>query len=809
MAAGTKIRGITVEIGGDTTGLSKALKDVNSEIRSTQSQLKDVERLLKLDPSNTTLLAQKQRLLSESIDETKKKLEALKAVQDKAADAAKSGGKKEQEAYEAVQREIVATENKLKGLEKSQIEYAASSSVLGKVASEFENIGNKATNLSNKIMPLSIAAGAAGAAMVGTAVGAASAADDLNTLSKQTGISTEELQKFQYAADIVDVSMETMKGALGKMTGTLRTNQGAFEDLGIAVNDSSGQMRSRYDIFTDTVDALSKMSDETERDIKSQELFGRSFQELNPLIVDGTEALKALGKEYEDLDLDIDQETLDKANELNDTIDKLKRTFKATFTKVGAELAPIINDVLDGIQEKVASVGNAITQFIGNNPGLSKFILGLTGVVAAAAPALAIFGKMAEGINSALKPLSQLVSSLGGLSGVFSALTGPVGLIIGSLAVLAGAFTHLWQTNEEFRNKVTEIWDGIKSKFESFAQGFVEKVNQLGFDFSNITELMSAAWDAFCNLLAPVFEGVFNEIAIIFETVLDVISGILDVFVGLFTGNWEQMWNGIKDIFESLWNGIIKFFENVLNSIVEICTKIWDGIKSIFSGKAEDAKEYGEDTGKSYAEGLSNSTQLVAEAADKLAAEVAARLHHSTPDKGPMKDDDEWMPDMMKQFADGIENNIYLVKNAAEDAANAIAGKLGLDDQKTNVIKSIISIFDGLSSIKNTVSNAGSEIADAFLSALFGGLTGAQLGTLKTITSTLSSIAEQVLYPILSRPLEALAIAGAPMARESMKQSIVNVSFGNINWSGSNDIEKTMEMIGAITKHRGYRLGQN
>ena len=113
--AGSRIKGITVEIGGDVTGLEKALQSVNSTIRTTQTQLKDVERLLKLDPTHTELLSQKQKLLAETVSATKQKLDALKTAQEQAKQQMESGnlGK---DKYDALQREIVATEQELQKL---------------------------------------------------------------------------------------------------------------------------------------------------------------------------------------------------------------------------------------------------------------------------------------------------------------------------------------------------------------------------------------------------------------------------------------------------------------------------------------------------------------------------------------------------------------------------------------------------------------------------------------------------------------------------------------------------------------------
>ena len=146
-----RIKGITVEIGGDTTGLSKALSGVNKEIRSTQSQLKDVNKLLKLDPTNSELIAQKQKLLSQAVAETKDKLTQLKSVQDQMDEGLKSGSVT-QEQYDAWQREIIATEQELKNLEKEAKDTDSSiSATLKETGSTMQEVGGKISGVGESL----------------------------------------------------------------------------------------------------------------------------------------------------------------------------------------------------------------------------------------------------------------------------------------------------------------------------------------------------------------------------------------------------------------------------------------------------------------------------------------------------------------------------------------------------------------------------------------------------------------------------------------------------------------------------------
>ena len=305
--ASTKVRGITIELGADTSGLSKALKDVNSDIKSTEKQLKDVERLLKMDPGNTDLLAQKQKLLGERVTETKDKLEALKEAQKQvAAEFAKTGEGQEQ--YDALQREIIQTENDLKNAEQAAASFNATAE---KISVATGKLSSKFGSLAEKTKGLSMAAGGALAGLAGLAVKAGKDADELNTLAKQTGLSTAELQKMQYASDLIDVDVDTITSSLKKLKKGLDSNADAFENLGVATK-KNGQFRDITDIFYDTVEALSQIPNETERDIVAMEIFGKSADELAGIIDDGGAALRSLGEEAENLGVIISDEDLQK-----------------------------------------------------------------------------------------------------------------------------------------------------------------------------------------------------------------------------------------------------------------------------------------------------------------------------------------------------------------------------------------------------------------------------------------------------------------------------------------------------------------
>lgn len=188
-----RIKGITVKIGGDTTGLSKALKGVNATIKTTQSSLRDVNRLLKLDPSNTTLLAQKHRILKESISATKEKLDSLKEAQRQAKEQMERG-ELGRDKYEALEREIIATEQELKKLEAEAATCSAKLEKISAVGHKFESVGNSISGAGKKMMPLTLAIGGLGAASLKTTADFDSAMSKVSAVSGATGEDFDKLR---------------------------------------------------------------------------------------------------------------------------------------------------------------------------------------------------------------------------------------------------------------------------------------------------------------------------------------------------------------------------------------------------------------------------------------------------------------------------------------------------------------------------------------------------------------------------------------------------------------------------------------
>lgn len=445
-----QVKGITIEIGGNTAPLEQGLKDVNKEIKGTQKDLKEVEKLLKLDPRNTELLAEKQKLLAQAVDQTSTKLDALKQAKTKADEAMKNGTEVNKEEYRKLQKEIILTEGELK---KYNEQIDASNQ-------KIDLLGKNATTMNNAMKAAGVGVLGLGAALVKSAFSAAEMADDINTLSSKTGLAVEDIQKFKFAADTIDVSLETLTGSLAKLTKNMASaatkgkgdTYEAFNKLNVAITDTNGELRNNQDVFYDTIAALGKIENETERDAIAMQIFGKSAQELNPLIEGGADDLKRLGDEAEAMGLILSQDALDAANELQDGVDKLKATASAAFSKIGADMTKYLIPVVE-------KLGDLVKWILDNKEPI---------VVALAAIAAGILAfNMVTMIQGMITAFQAWRVATEGMTVAQAALNlvmslNPIGIVISLIAALTAALVVLWNTNEEFREKLISAWEAIK-----------------------------------------------------------------------------------------------------------------------------------------------------------------------------------------------------------------------------------------------------------------------------------------------------------------------------------------------------------
>lgn len=448
MAKGQKIRGITIELGLDTKGFQANLKQIDSSLKNTQNQLKDVNKLLKLDPTNTELLRQKQELLKKATEDTKKRLDELNNALKQMESAPNASETIEQQ--NALKREIIETKSALDEYEDA----------LGRSNVALNVIAGTSKEVAEKTKAISAVSGGLATALVGNAINSASMADDLNTLSSQTGFTVEELQKMKYASDIVDVSMDQMTGSIQKMTKQMSSGNSAFDTLGVSIYDANGNMRDAKDVWYDSLNALSQIQNETERDALSMEIFGKSAMDMAGIIDDGGASLKALGDEAEGLGLIMSQDMVDDANALQDSIDRMKGRTEQAFLTMGASLASTLVPAF----EKVLDVVTKVVQWFANlDGGTQQTILVILGLIAAISPLAGL--------------ISSITTVLMGLSSAFAFITSPIGIVIGIIGALIAIGVLLWKNWDTIKEKASALFTSISNTFDRIKSAISDKIN--------------------------------------------------------------------------------------------------------------------------------------------------------------------------------------------------------------------------------------------------------------------------------------------------------------------------------------------
>lgn len=523
------IKGITIEFNGDTTSLDKALRKVSESAKGIDKELKSVNNALKFNPRNTELLAQKQTLLKQKVSETEKSLKSLKDIQAQM-DADPSVDKNSEE-YRRLQREIITTESKLKHYAAQLKQANLEANKVYQVGKAWEEAGGKIEGAGRSLAGVSRAAAVVAGALGGLAVHAGVAADDINTLSKVTGISTHDLQMYAAMADLVDVSVEDMaKGQQRLKKSMLTASEGGstakyFERLGINVKNADGSLRDASDVFDETIAALGKMEDETTRDAVAMALMGRSAANLNPLIEDGGQTYARVAKIMEENGLEpVDQAALDRANEFKDAIDTIKLMFTQLAQIVGTKIAGYLVPAMEKVVGVVAKISKRLSKMDGKTLSI---IMGITAAVAALAPALIILGKVINGVGKAIQTGVKVVS---GLSQAMSFLAAnPIVLIIAGIVALVAALVILWKKSESFRNFWITTWNTINT-------------------------VTTTVWNA---------------------------------ITGTFTAAWNKIkavWNGVVAYYRALWNGIVAVFSGTANWFGNIFGAAWNAIKNKFAG---------------------------------------------------------------------------------------------------------------------------------------------------------------------------------------------------------------------------------
>jgi len=449
-----------------------------------------------------------------------------------------------------------------------------------KVSSAGEKVsafGSKMSAVGGKLTKgITLPAVAAGTAVAAFATKSATTADKIDKMSQKIGISRKAFQELDFicsqsgtSVDTLQMGMKTLTSAMTGAAKGAKNNVAQFEKLGVSVTNADGSLRSQEEVLFETMSALQGMTNQTEKAKLATELFGRSGSELMPLLNGASGSIEEMKEKAHELGLVMSDEGVDAGVEFTDKIDQVKRSFGAAASEAGTKLLPLLTQLGDVILQKgvpafgkmVDKVESAVNWFTNLDSGTKKLILTLAGVAISAGPVLSITGKLVTVGGNLMSTFSKLIPVIAGISP-------PILAIVAVVGVLTGAFITLWNTNEEFRNNVTNTWNEIKATFDSFTQGIVEEINSLGFNFESATQLIQAVWQGFCDFIAsPLLEGIMTNISNTFKYATDTILSILKIFTGLFKGDWSKVFEGVKGIATALITFIVNSFKNLYNTI--------------------------------------------------------------------------------------------------------------------------------------------------------------------------------------------------------------------------------------------------
>ena len=362
---------------------------------------------------------------------------------------------------------------------------------------------------------------------------------------------------------------------------------------GVEVYDAQGNMNSLSSILTGVRGVWNNLTDEQQANLAKTIAGTNQFSALQTIMSGLSDEAIASGMSFSDYAealQNCDGTASDMAATMQDNLLGRLTQLKSKLEDIGITVG---NALLPFMEKAVAKIGELADKFAALSPQQQETILKIAGVVAAIGPLLTIVGKaisvsgqLSSGIGKVVGKLAAMGTTASGatggmavLKGALAAITSPVGIAVAAIAAITAVIVTLWNTNEDFRNKITEIWDRIKTVFTEFGQHITDKLNSLGFDFENFGEVVKAIWEGFCNLLAPIIEGVFNNIANVIETTLNVITGVFDLFVSLFTG----ILDGIKNAVTTTWTAVSTTVSNVVNSIKNTITNVFNAVKTTVS----------------------------------------------------------------------------------------------------------------------------------------------------------------------------------------------------------------------------------
>jgi phage-related protein len=606
--------GLKIGVEGEKE-FKKALSDINQSFKVLGSEMKLVESEFGKNENSVQSLTSKNEVLTKQIDAQKDKIETLRKALENASDSFGENDRRTQQwavQLNNAQAELNGMERELKDNEKALDNVADNfddaekqadqfGDELEKTGKEADSSGGKFEKLGSVVKGIGAAMGAAfvavgaaaisaGKALVDMTVEAAAYADEMLTQSTVTGMSVESLQAYSYAADLVDVSLDTLTGSMAKNVKSMSSAADgsakyadAYAQLGVAVTDANGNLRDGEDVYWEAIDALGKIQNETERDALAMQLFGKSAQDLNPLIAQGSEGIAALTEEAKRMGAVLSEESIAKLGAFDDAVQRLKQGGEAAKRVMGTVLLPqlqtlaedgvaLLGDFTTGLAE-AGDDFDKISEVIGNTVGgavqmlmdsFPKFIkIGLDLV-------MSLGGAMVENLPVLIDGASQIVMTI--LSGLLSALPqiteGAFALV---LTLVQGILDNLPALVEAAINMIVTLATGLADALPQLIPSIVKAVILMCQTLiDNMDKILYAAF----KIIEGLAKGLLDSLPALIAALPQIISAITTFIANNLPVIIDM---GIK-ILLALAKGLIQCIPALVASLPQIVTAILNGI---------------------------------------------------------------------------------------------------------------------------------------------------------------------------------------------------------------------------------------
>lgn len=537
-------KGITITFRGDTTEFDKGVSKIDSELKDLKAETKLLNRELKLDPNNFDKLSQKLTGLQKQEGLLKEKLDAYNQAMKEAEIGSKAFEDAQKQARE-LQIELAYVEKAIDRLGGNKVSLA-----INVMAKELENAGKKVEDLGKKFAGLSTACAGIITAFGKLSYDVVKSADDINTLSKQTGLSTDTLQAFGQMADLIDVDLNTLSKSAVYLTKNLdnKTTLNAYKKLGVAVKDNNGNFRATEDILFDTLKALQRVEDETTRNMIASDVFGKSYSALGSIINDVgvdlddvTESIKKNGRI-------LSKDELTALNDVNDSIDTMKIKASALGTSLVAEFKEPIATLVDN----VSKLFDKVIEFVNSlSTEQKQKILNVIVIIASISPILIVIGKTIGLVATAFSTLSNvvgfLVTTFKGLKALFVA--DPIGMTITAIMALVAVVIYLYNNCEGFRDLVNRIGAYLKDIFLSILDKVKTAFDNVATFVQDTRDKMASMWEQFKQTeFAQTFIDIFNKVKEAIEGVIEALKSVYNWFGSVISRVGDFFASGISKV---------------------------------------------------------------------------------------------------------------------------------------------------------------------------------------------------------------------------------------------------------------------